>query len=233
MLKEGIDNIRIPSGCSVSAIFSKSGKKINGGKIVKSICLMHDRSNGLGGGFAGYGIYPTYKDYYALHVFYENSKSKEECEKYLEREFDIVNLSKIPTKKIHAITDEPLIWRYFVTPMPSRLADSQLDENEFVVRFVTKVNSKIDGAYIFSSGKNMGVFKAVGFPEDVGNFTGLKNTKVIPGRRMDAIRRIRRDGGAARTRSVCWITQSSITEKFPRMTQTGVSLKCTAINVIF
>lgn len=174
MLREGIDNIRIPSGCSVSAIFSKSGKKINGERIVKSISLMHDRSNGLGGGFAGYGIYPTYKDYYALHVFYENSNSKEECEKYLEREFDIVNLSKIPTKKIHAITDEPLIWRYFVTPITSRLADSQLDENEFVVRFVTKINSRIDGAYIFSSGKNMGVFKAVGFPEDVGEFYRLE-----------------------------------------------------------
>lgn len=30
---------------------------------------MHDRSNGLGGGFAGYGIYPEYKDFYAFHMF--------------------------------------------------------------------------------------------------------------------------------------------------------------------
>ena len=30
---------------------------------------MRDRSNGLGGGFAAYGIYPEYKDFYALHVF--------------------------------------------------------------------------------------------------------------------------------------------------------------------
>ena len=29
----------------------------------------------------------------------------------------------------------------------------------------------------FSSGKNMGVFKAVGFPEDVGRFYRLRNTK--------------------------------------------------------
>ena len=31
---------------------------------------MHDRSNGLGGGFAVYGIYPSYADHYAFHVMY-------------------------------------------------------------------------------------------------------------------------------------------------------------------
>ena len=39
------------------------------------------------------------------------------------------------------------------------------------------VNRKIDGAYVFSSGKNMGVFKAVGFPEDVGEFYRLDEYK--------------------------------------------------------
>lgn len=38
---------------------------------------MHDRSNGLGGGFAGYGIYPEYKDLYAFHVFYDDTEAKE------------------------------------------------------------------------------------------------------------------------------------------------------------
>ena len=85
----------------------------------------------------------------------------------------IINLSKIPTKKIPAITDEPLIWRYFVTPLPHKLSDSQLDEREFVARCVIRVNTQITGAYIFSSGKNMGVFKAVGYPEDVGSFYRL------------------------------------------------------------
>lgn len=49
--KEG--EVRIPSGCAISGIFSKSGKKVNGREIIKSIATMHDRSNGLGGGFAG------------------------------------------------------------------------------------------------------------------------------------------------------------------------------------
>lgn len=171
LAKEG--QTRIPSGCAISGIISKSRQPICGDQIVKSIAVMHDRSNGLGGGFAGYGIYPQYKDYYALHVFYDDALVKAECEAFLDKRFDIINLSKIPTKKHPRITDEPLIWRYFVKPLPTKLAASQVDEREFVARCVTHVNAYIDGAYVFSSGKNMGVFKAVGFPEDVGEFYGL------------------------------------------------------------
>ena len=59
MLKEG--EIRIPSGCAIAAIIDRKGNRINGSEIIKSIALMHDRSNGLGGGFAAYGIYPEHK----------------------------------------------------------------------------------------------------------------------------------------------------------------------------
>ena len=167
-------DIRIPSGCAISGIFCRDGRRISGEKIVESISVMHDRSNGLGGGFAGYGIYPEYKDLYAFHVFYESAAARQECEAFLERHFDIVNLSKIPVRRMPRITDEPLIWRYFAAPLPTRLAASQLDEREFTARCVVRVNSAINGAYIFSSGKNMGVFKAVGFPEDVGAFYRLE-----------------------------------------------------------
>lgn len=172
MRREG--EIRIPSGCAISGIFAKDGRNINGSTIVKSIATMHDRSNGLGGGFAGYGIYPEYKDLYAFHVFYDNNTARTECEKFLDAHFDVINLSKIPVKKTPKITDEPLIWRYFVAPLPTKLADSHLEEKEFTVRCVVKINTHIDGAYVFSSGKNMGVFKAVGFPEDVGEFYRLE-----------------------------------------------------------
>ncbi|MBQ8509202.1 MAG: glutamine amidotransferase family protein [Clostridia bacterium] len=173
MLKEGFNGYRIPAGCAISGMISKSGRRISGEDIIKSIAVMHDRSNGLGGGFAGYGIYPEYKDLYAFHVFYNDLKCREECEQFLERHFDIVNLSKIPTRKVKEITDEPLIWRYFVDPLHTKLVESQLEPDEFVVRCVMRINTEIDGAYIFSSGKNMGVFKAVGYPEDVGAFYRL------------------------------------------------------------
>ncbi len=47
-------------------------------------------------------------------------------------------------------------------------------KNEYVARTVMKINSTVPGAYVFSSGKNMGAFKAVGFPEDVGRFYRLE-----------------------------------------------------------
>ena len=172
MWKEG--QVRIPSGCAISGVISRSGRLMSGDSIVRSIALMHDRSNGLGGGFAGYGIYPQYKEYYALHLFYDTQQTRTACEKFIDRHFDVVNLSKIPTRKIPEITDEPLIWRYFVRPLPTRLKDSQLWEEEYVVRCVLRVNREIEGAYVFSSGKNMGVFKAVGYPEDVGRFYRLE-----------------------------------------------------------
>lgn len=171
-MREGM--FRNLSGCAISGIISRSGKRFSGKSIIDSIAVMHERSNGLGGGFTGYGIYPEYKDYYAFHIFYDNKTAKKECEEFLEGHFDIINLSKIPTKKIPEIKDEPLIWRYFVTPLPTKLADSQLDEREFVVKSVFRINTNISGAYIFSSGKNMGVFKAVGYPEDVGRFYRLE-----------------------------------------------------------
>ena len=67
MVKEG--QVRIPSGCAISGVFSREGRRICGDRIISSISVMHDRSNGLGGGFAGYGIYPEYQDAYAFHVF--------------------------------------------------------------------------------------------------------------------------------------------------------------------
>ena len=60
-MKEG--QFRDPSGCAIAAMISTSGNRFSGEDIIKSIAVMHDRSNGLGGGFAGYGIYPEYKDY--------------------------------------------------------------------------------------------------------------------------------------------------------------------------
>lgn len=168
MKKEG--EVRISSGCAISGIFCRDGRRITGEAIKKSIKVMHNRSNGLGGGFAGYGIYPQYKDYYALHVFYDSQTSREETERFLDRRFDIINLSKIPVRQTSAIANAPLIWRYFVSPLPHMLHDSQLDEDEYTSLAMIRINDSIDGAYVVSCGKDMGVFKAVGYPEDVADF---------------------------------------------------------------
>lgn len=165
--------VRIPSGCAIAAVISKDGNRMSGDMITNAMKPMHDRSNGLGGGFAGYGIYPEYKDFYALHFFFNERATRKNCEVFLKERFEIVKSEVIPTRKMPAITDEPIIWRYFVSPLKSVLSSLQLDEKEFVARTVMKINTEMAGAYVFSSGKNMGTFKAVGFPEDVGVFYKL------------------------------------------------------------
>lgn len=168
MKKEG--EIRIPSGCAIAAVISKEGRMISGELITRAMKPMHERSNGLGGGFAGYGIYPRYKDFYALHIFFDDRAARKNCEELLREYFEVVHAELIPTKKIPEITDEPMIWRFFVDPLKSMLEELQLDEDELVARMVMKINTEMDGTYVFSSGKNMGAFKAVGFPEDVARF---------------------------------------------------------------
>lgn len=166
--------VRIPSGCAISAVISRDGKKMTGEKVIESMLPMHDRSNGLGGGFAAYGIYPEYREFYAFHCFFDSNDARLACERFLKEGFEIVKAEIIPIRKIPEITDVPLIWRYFLAPLASVLSRLQLDEKEYVVRTVMHINTKLDGAYVFSSGKNMGAFKAVGYPEDVGRFYRLE-----------------------------------------------------------
>lgn len=165
--------IRIPSGCAISAVISREGRLTNGETIIKSMVPMHERSNGLGGGFAAYGIYPEHKDEFALHIFFDDNTSRRECEAYIKEMFELVLAEDMPVKIIPEITDMPIIKRYFVSPLRSVLQHMQLDEREYTARAVIHINSMIKGAYVFSSGKNMGVFKAVGYPEDVGRFYRL------------------------------------------------------------
>ena len=152
MIREGQEHI--PSGCAISGIFSREGRRIGGETIIRSIAPMHDRSNGLGGGFAGYGIYPQYADDYAFHLFYDTPDARRACERYLEQYFEIHTYEKIPTRRMPSITGEPMILRYFLTPLSTVLEDSQLDEREYVVQRVLHVNAQIEGAFVFSSGKN-------------------------------------------------------------------------------
>ncbi len=92
--------VRIPSGCAIAAAVSRDGERFSGEKIIRSMPCMHDRSNGLGGGFAAYGIYPEYKEQYAFHIFFDNDNARSECESLLSKSFEIVRDEFIPIRKI-------------------------------------------------------------------------------------------------------------------------------------
>lgn len=169
--------VRIPSGCAIAGIMDRSGGRHDGSDILKSIALMHDRGNGLGGGFAAYGIYPEYKDLYAFHIMYESREARAETEAYLDTYFMSEKQERIPTESVAAIKHAPDIWRYFVAPHPMRLNMSGLDESEYTMQHVFHINREIDGAFVASSGKDMGAFKGVGYPEDIGEFYRIDDYK--------------------------------------------------------
>ncbi len=171
--KEG--EVRIPSGCAIAGILNRSGERFDGNKIISAIANMHQRSNGLGGGFAAYGVYPEYSSQYALHIYYDSEKDREECEIYLNRKFNIALQGPVPVRKHKRISNAPIIWRYFALPREGLLFQDNISEKEFVARAVMHINASMPGAYVASSGKNMAAFKGVGYPEDIGEFFRLED----------------------------------------------------------
>lgn len=167
------------SNCGLTGFISKKGTRVGGEVIMKSIALMHDRGNGLGGGFGAYGIYPEYKEFFAFHLMYENSMAQQLTEEYLDINFHIEQQEDIPTRRTKAIANPPAFKRYFVSPLETDEYREAVDYQgmtieDVIVRHVMAVNHEIEGAFVVSSGKNMGAFKGVGFPEDIADFFRLE-----------------------------------------------------------
>ncbi len=172
------------SGCGLSGMMSLRGERVDGRAIRESIALLHDRSNGLGGGFAAYGIYPELADRYALHVMYYSTAAQEAAERILGEGFEVAREGRIPTRMVAEVTDPPLLWRYFVTPRAHAVARARRgkaclaptgSDDDFVLRQVMHINTSVADAYVFSSGKNMGAFKGVGHAEDIAAFYRLED----------------------------------------------------------
>ena len=160
------------SGCGLTGILNRKKERVSGGVIAKSLCLMNDRGNGLGAGYAAYGIYPDFEDFYAFHVMYDDPSIRLTVEEYLKGGYKVEKIEEIPTAPVPAITISPVMVRYFIKPLKEKIA-GDVAEEDFVVNTVMKVNSEISGAYIFSSGKNMGAFKGVGNPKEIADFFRL------------------------------------------------------------
>ncbi|MBN1345633.1 MAG: glutamine amidotransferase family protein [Phycisphaerae bacterium] len=163
------------SGCAITGMMSEAGRRFNGEMIIRSIANMRERSNGLGGGFAAYGIYPDHADQYALHVMFDDMEAKHTTEQLLSQRCLVYADETIPIRPLDEIKSGPILHRYFVDVKPEVLKHNyDLTEDDIIVEVVMNVNANIDGAFVFSSGRNMGVFKGVGYPEDIGRFFRLE-----------------------------------------------------------
>jgi glutamate synthase domain-containing protein 1 len=170
------------SGCGLSGIINRRGELIDGEFIISSICHQRDRGNGLGAGYTAYGIYPDFKDFYALHIMYESATSANETEDFLGEFLLIKHQEPMPIRRVAAIKDHPIVKRYFVKPY-ERMEDRQshgmesMEDDDIIVKIVMHINFELPGAFVMSSGKNMGAFKGVGFPDEVAEFFRVDDYK--------------------------------------------------------
>ncbi len=163
------------SGCAIAGIMSEAGRLFDGEQIIRAIAVMHERSNGLGGGFAAYGIYPEHRDRFALHLMCDDHDARKGAERIMARFCKVHHEEPIPTRRVEAVRRQPVLHRYFVTVKPHyRERDEGATEEDVVVQLVMTINSRAAGAFVFSSGRDMGVFKGVGYAEDIGRFYRLE-----------------------------------------------------------
>ena len=165
---------KIHGGCGLMGICDESGALMSGDVAIRAVAVQRDRGNGLGGGFAGYGIYPEFADHFCFHMMYHDLNAKQAAEAVLDEAFIVEVAEPMPTRPVRGITDAPILWRYFLLPREHLLEEREVTAEDYVVGTVMHINARVDGAYVASSGKNMGSFKGVGYPEEIGHYFRLE-----------------------------------------------------------
>lgn len=158
-------------GCSIFGVMDTSGASINASVAVEAIDLMRDRDNGLGGGFAGYGIYPEHPDEYALHIMYASKEGRRIGEEYLSQWFTIEKTEEMDVDP-SAVRDAPQMVRYFAS-LPKDTVRGN-DPEQYIADRQMTINTELPDSFVFSCAKNMGVFKGVGHPFDIARFFKLE-----------------------------------------------------------
>ena len=159
---------KVIDACSIFGMMDTMGARFSGKGVIKAIANMHFRGNGLGGGFAIYGLYPEHADYYAFHIMYLSQEGKSDVETFLKQKFHIVTTEEVPTQPTPAIVNPPLVQRYFLDINPQECSGQAADD--YVAEKVMEINTNMKDAFVFSSGKNMAVFKGVGYPEEIAEY---------------------------------------------------------------
>jgi len=165
-LPEKFRNQRVFDGCGISGFMNIDGSRVSGDKVIDMLCILKERENGLGAGFAGYGIYPEFKNYYAFHFLFDNDNAKSNSLNYLARNGRIIKSEPIPTKVPSVVENPPITWRVFFDPENCKNQDC----DEKIIQLVMEINANIENAFVMSSGKDMGVFKGNGWSYEIADF---------------------------------------------------------------
>jgi len=182
-------------GCGVIGVACSA--PIEGRYLLPPLLQMHNRGNGKGGGIAAVGFSAKQlsvserilRDYYLMQVAYLDPRSRDAVETYfINRHFNVHLAEKVPSiqnyRSIGLEVKPPDVWRYFVradeVEMEKFAARNNLEgldavelEGEFIHRKSYNLNKKYYAslgerkAFVLSHGKNMMVFKIVGYAEQV------------------------------------------------------------------
>lgn len=191
-------------GCGVLGI--ASSVQIEGRHLMPALGQMRNRGNGKGGGVALVGLSPTQlgvskrilEEDYMLQVAYLDSGSKSSVEdECIHPFFDVHDDCQVHTehnfRSLDLDIEPPSVHRYFVRSNEKVFGeflktnglsdfDTERVEDEFVYQRTFDLNKRYyssgtQRAFVLSSGKNMAVFKLVGYAEDVIEFYGLNDVK--------------------------------------------------------
>lgn len=163
---------KVIDACSIFGAMDTSGRRFSGEGVIRGIANMHDRGNGLGGGFAIYGLYPEYAELYAFHIMYLSQEGRRDVEAFLKDRFNLVRAEEVPTRPNPRIVKPPRVWRYFLNAGQGK--PEEQTEDDYVVDRVMEINARLKDAFVFSSGKDMAVFKGVGYPEEIADYFCLE-----------------------------------------------------------
>jgi glutamate synthase domain-containing protein 1 len=170
----------IMGGCGIAGCISLDGRMIAGDRIRSMLTIMEERENGLGAGYACYGLFPSRKDQYCMQFFFDDEDAKVRTEEMMGRSLDIDHDEKVFHQNVPSLRPPyPIVWRYF-TDVKSKALDADAGkkgEDDVIIDLAMRINSEIDGAMCIGSGKDMAVFKGNGFSYEIADFYDLPRYK--------------------------------------------------------
>jgi len=166
---------KVIDACSIFGAMDTTGRRFSGEYVIRATANMRDRGNGLGGGYAVYGLYPDYAEQYAFHIMYLSQQGRRDTEAFIKDNFNLVAEEEVPTRAVPRIEAPPLVRRYFLDINQDQLGE--LAEDDYIVDRVMTINTKLGHSFVFSSGKDMAVFKGVGYPRDLADYFCLEQYK--------------------------------------------------------
>jgi glutamate synthase domain-containing protein 1 len=163
---------RLAEACGIAALVNVDGRRESGARVAKMIRTMVDRENGLGAGYAAYGLFPDRADLYCLQLLLDDREALVRAREFLGGRFALDAEEEIPTYPVASLRGAvPLCWRFFVAPPP----EAEGGEDDYVMRQVFHLNAELPGTFVMSSGKDMAVFKGNGWSYEIAEFYGVEN----------------------------------------------------------